>query len=230
MKDIELTPNRPFGKGRKKHVGKQAKHNWDLIRHHYVYGYVVTDEATGQRTNTFPTYRELSEKFECPEDSIRHRGSKENWVLMQTQYRETLDKQRQIESFQSPELSEQEQFNARILWDINKLFGVLEGLFEQYEYLELGADGNFHFRMPNTYDASEDEGSDVKPIKVQDLKGIVDILDKIHLLSSRITESKSKEVDGKPISSLNQSDIEALLAQRDSLVRQLDGKQNRDSE
>jgi hypothetical protein len=221
---------RPAGKGSKKKPGNNAKYDWNLMRDHYVYGYVVTDESTGQRSNAFPTYADLAEKFNCPVLSIRQKGAKENWTTLQAEYRETLDKQRQIESFKSPELSEQEQFNARILWDINKLFGVLEGLFEQYEYLELGVDGHFHFRMPNTklgYSEDDPDGKrDIQPIRVSDLKGIVDILDKLHILSSRITAAQDAKFENKSVSELSSSDIETLLKQRDSLMRQLDGRTN----
>lgn len=202
----------------------RRKHDWNSVRNEYTLGYRTLSESTGLEEIHYPTYEELSKKFNISLGVIKERGRKEKWVRQQ----QTIKERHQLDTTTyalSEEYSESAQFDARILNNANKLMGVVEAFFQQYEHLHLCSDGNFRYQPQNRGYDEDDKEDPPKPIKVADLKGLVEVLEKTQTLVRRTLGEPDKK--SKPMtlaeSEVDGETVDSLINQRDSLKRQKDG-------
>lgn len=197
----------------------ESKYDWQTIENEYVIGYTKISTSTGLEEVKYPTYKELAKKYNMDEAYMRGRGAKGNWARA----RENIKAKRKFNNLEvvlSGDYNEAAQFDARILNTANRLLATVEAFFDQYDYIELGADGNFHFIKPDGYNENVDDGDPIKNIKVSDLKGLVEVLDKTQVLVRRTVASTSSTTNN---SMPDNSQLDQLISQRETLKRQSDG-------
>ena len=157
------------------------KYPWAEILSEYVTGYVVPDPRTGAKIHIYPTLDDLAEKYGCSPTYLKSKSGKESWSKRREFFQLKLQEQTAANRFHSV-LSESSSSDARTLLAIDKLYALVEAYFEQYENMELCDDGKY--RLKNI-GYTEDPEAGVKEIKVNDLKGLVDVLDKAQALVRR---------------------------------------------
>ena len=162
--------------------GAKLKHDWTAIMEEYVVGYVVIDPETGHKIHQYPTLDDLAAKYQVSSSYIKNKSSKESWGLRRETFQTKLREKASSNKFHAF-ISQSASFDARTLLLLDKLYGLAEAYFDQFEGLEIGRDGNFHVINPGYSEGDEDDKG--TPIKVTDLKGIVDILDKAQALVRR---------------------------------------------
>jgi hypothetical protein len=157
------------------------KYPWAEILSEYVTGYVIPDPRTGAKVHIYPTLDDLANKYGCSPGYLKSKSGKESWSKRREFFQLKLQEQTAANRFHSV-LSESSSSDARTLLAIDKLYALVEAYFEQYENMELCDDGKYRLKN-QTY--SEDPEAGVKEIKVQDLKGLVEVLDKAQALVRR---------------------------------------------
>lgn len=163
--------------------GAKIQYPWAEILSEYVTGYVLPDPKTGAKIHIYPTLDELAEKYGCSAHYIKSKSAKESWSKRREFFQLKMQEQTAANRFHSV-LSESASSDARTLLAIDKLYALVEAYFEQYENMELCDDGKY--RLKNMGYSEESDSSDgVKEIKVNDLKGLVDVLDKAQALVRR---------------------------------------------
>lgn len=154
---------------------------WAEILSEYVTGYVVPDARTGAKVHIYPTLDQLADKYGCSPSYLKVKSAKESWSKRREFFQLKMQEQTAANRFHSV-LSESASSDARTLLAIDKLYALVEAYFEQYENMELCDDGKYRLK---TVGYSEDPDAGVKEIKVQDLKGLVEVLDKAQALVRR---------------------------------------------
>lgn len=156
---------------------------WAEIVSEYVTGYIVPDARTGAKVHIYPTLDELAEKYGCSPHYIKLKSSKESWSKRREFFQLKRQEQTEANRFHSV-LSESASSDARTLLAVDKLYALVEAYFEQYENMEMCDDGKF--RLRNHRSKLDEEAEDpIKEIKVQDLKGLVEVLDRAQALVRR---------------------------------------------
>ncbi len=159
-------------------VSTRLKVDWEEVMKEYVIGYVISDPETGRKIHKYPTLDELADKYGVSPNTVKGRSSKENWTLRREAFQAKIREKNSVNTFHAF-VSESAAFDARTLIILDKLYGLAEAYFEQFDFLEIGHDGNFH-------SAGYDPDAESAPqIKVNDLKGMVDLLDKAQALVRR---------------------------------------------
>ena len=65
-------------------------YDWLSICRDYVQGITIRNITTGENKHYFPKQEELSQKYNCPIQTIRIRSQKENWGLQRAQFKRKL--------------------------------------------------------------------------------------------------------------------------------------------
>jgi len=177
------------------HAKVGLKYPWAEILSEYVTGYVIPDPRTGAKIHIYPTLDDLASKYGCSPTYLKSKSGKESWSKRREFFQLKLQEQTAANRFHSV-LSESASSDARTLLAIDKLYALVEAYFEQYENMEMCDDGKY--RLKNV-GYSEDPDAGVKEIKVQDLKGLVEVLDKAQALVRRTV--------GEPINHNQHSDL-----------------------
>ncbi len=155
------------------------KYPWDQIREEYVVGYFVTDPETFQKRHWYPTYRDIVKKYGMNLDYLQKRAQKESWTTrreaLQAKLREKTARNT-LHSF----ISDSAQFDAMTIVALKKLYMLVDAYFDQYDFLEMNIDGTISIK-----DMSPEEKALLPHIRVNDLKGLVDALDKAQMLVRR---------------------------------------------
>lgn len=209
-------------------VSTRLKVDWEEVMKEYVIGYVISDPETGRKIHKYPTLDELAEKYGISPNTVKGRSSKENWTLRREAFQAKIREKNSVNTFHAF-VSESAAFDARTLIILDKLYGLAEAYFEQFDFLEIGHDGNFHSAG---YDPNGGEGAPV--IKVNDLKGMVDLLDKAQALVRRtvgepifnaqnVQKSVAEEIfgDNSKVNGANNK-VEDLIKKREAYQANID--------
>lgn len=187
---IEAAP-KPKTKKQMAKAKSGVQYPWAEIKSEYITGYVIPDVRTGAKIHIYPTLEELAEKYGCSPYYIRSKSSKESWSQSRKMFQAVRQEKAEIGKFHAV-LSESASSDARTLAAVDKLYALVEAYFQQYEDMELCDDGKFRLTS-SSYTEDEDGNLLVREVKVNDLKGIVDVLDKAQALVRR-TVGEPKEM------------------------------------
>ena len=157
----------------------QQKYDWDTIRQEYVVGYFITDPETFQKRHIYPTYKDISKKYGMNYLYLKQKAQKESWVARREALQAKLREKTASNTLHSF-ISDSAQFDAMTLVALKKLYKLVDAYFDQYDFLEANADGTVGIKE------GYDEDPDSRPnIKVNDLRNLVDTLDKAQALVRR---------------------------------------------
>ena len=207
-------------------VSTRLKVDWEEVMKEYVIGYVISDPETGRKIHKYPTLDELADKYGVSANTVKGRSSKENWTLRREAFQAKIREKNSVNTFHAF-VSESAAFDARTLIILDKLYGLAEAYFEQFDFLEIGHDGNFH-------SAGYDPDNETTPqIKVTDLKGMVDLLDKAQALVRRTVgepifnaqqtqKSVAEEIFGENKGNGSANKVEDLIKKREAYQANID--------
>lgn len=206
--------------------GVKTRVDWEEVMKEYVIGYVISDPETGRKIHKYPTLDELADKYGVSANTVKGRSSKENWTLRREAFQAKIREKNSVNTFHAF-VSESAAFDARTLIILDKLYGLAEAYFEQFDFLEIGHDGNFH-------SAGYDPDNETTPqIKVTDLKGMVDLLDKAQALVRRTVgepifnaqqtqKSVAEEIFGENKGNGSANKVEDLIKKREAYQTNID--------
>ena len=156
-----------------------TRYPWDQIREEYVVGYFVTDPETFQKRHWYPTYQDMVNKYGMHIDTLKKKAQKESWTTrreaLQAKLREKIASNT-LHSF----ISDSAQFDAMTIIAIKKLYMLVDAYFEQFDFFEINPDGTITVK-----EMTAEERALMPHIRVADLKGLVEALDKAQMLVRR---------------------------------------------
>lgn len=155
------------------------RYPWNDIRQEYVVGYFITDPETFSKRHWYPTYKDLVEKYGMHMDTLKKRAMKESWTTRREALQAKLREKTAANTLHSF-ISDSAQFDAMTIVALKKLYMLVDAYFDQYDFLEANPDGTVSIR-----DMSPEERAMIPHIRVNDLKGLVDALDKAQMLVRR---------------------------------------------
>lgn len=156
-----------------------TKYDWDAIREEYVIGYFVTDPDTLKKKHWYPTLQQIKDKYGMNWSYLRKKSAKEGWSVRRDALQAKLREKTSSNTLHSY-ISDSAQFDALTLIALKKLYRLVECYFDQYDILITNPDGTVSIK-----DLDDEEKEDIPDIKVYDLKGLVDTLDKAQALVRR---------------------------------------------
>ena len=155
------------------------KYDWDAIREEYVIGYYITDPDTLKKKHWYPTLQDIKDKYGMNWSYLRQKSAKEGWSVRREALQAKLREKTSTNTLHSY-ISDSAQFDAMTLIAMKKLYRLVEAYFDQYDMLITNPDGTVSIR-----DLSEEDREEMPAIRVHDLKGLVDTLDKAQALVRR---------------------------------------------
>jgi hypothetical protein len=155
------------------------KYDWDSIRTEYVVGYFITDPETLQKRHFYPTYKDLVVKYGMNLDWLQKKAQKESWTTRREALQAKLREKTAANTLHSF-ISDSAQFDAMTIVALKKLYKLVDAYFDQYDFLETNNDGTVSIK-----DLSDEEKAMMPHIRVNDLKGLVDTLDRAQMLVRR---------------------------------------------
>jgi hypothetical protein len=200
----------------------QSKYDWETIRQEYVVGYFITDPETFQKRHIYPTYKDITEKYGMNLDYLKKRAQKESWVVRREALQAKLREKTASNTLHSF-ISDSAQFDAMTLVALKKLYKLVDAYFDQYDFLEVNPDGTYGIRG---YD-EEGEGSQRPHIKINDLRGLVETLDKAQALVRRTVGEPLTNAQGE--NSMVASEIFNPYVQIENTKNREDAKSRVDS-
>ena len=159
----------------------QSKYDWETIRQEYVVGYFVTDPETFQKRHIYPTYNDIAAKYGMNYEYLKKKGQRESWVTRREALQAKLREKTASNTLHSF-ISDSAQFDAMTLVALKKLYKLVDAYFDQYDFLEVNPDGTYSVR---DYSEDEEEEAQRPHIKINDLRGLVETLDKAQALVRR---------------------------------------------
>jgi len=173
------------------------KYNWEQIRSEWIHGQFFTDPDSGIKTQKYPTFQDLHEKYGV---SV--------YMLQQKSYRESWGKQRQIfkskierhsrDKRMTLMLDEGAKFDARVLDLVEKLGRVLR---REIDRLAPDEDDITH---PEMLDETE-------PINPQSLLTLTKTLDMLQAIGRKAV--------GEPINGISDIDLEEIKKETNPVNR-----------
>jgi hypothetical protein len=154
-------------------------YDWDSIREEYVIGYYITDPDTLKKKHWYPTLQDIKDKYGMNWSYLRQKSAKEGWSIRREALQAKLREKSSTNTLHSY-ISDSAQFDAMTLIAMKKLYRLVEAYFDQYDMLITNPDGTVSIR-----DLSDEDKEDMPPIRVSDLKGLVETLDKAQALVRR---------------------------------------------
>lgn len=155
------------------------KYDWEAIREEYVIGYFITDPDTLKKKHWYPTLQDIKDKYGMNWSYLRKKSAKEGWSVRRDALQAKLRERTSRNTLHSY-ISDSAQFDAMTLIAMKKLYRLVEAYFDQYDMLITNPDGTVAIK-----DLSDEDREDMPPIRVHDLKGLVDTLDKAQALVRR---------------------------------------------
>ena len=146
--------------------------DWLQMETEYIHGNYITDTRNGLRTLTFPTHKELAEKYGCSLITIQEKSARESWSKRQKFYRQKI-KNKLTEDHVNLLFSESAKYDARNLATLDFINSMLQAYLQPYRDL---LDGKY----------VEDEAGLPPKINLKDLNLAVDLLQKSHNLARNI--------------------------------------------
>lgn len=149
------------------------KYDWETIRNDYILGYTEYDPNTFQKIHKYYTLEAVAQKYGVNFRYLKEKSRKEGWVkrreAVKAKLKESFNEDR-IHSF----VSDSAQFDAMTLMNLHKLYKLLDFYWAKYNEI---LDESFN---PENY-----EEEDLPILKIQELKTIVDLMDKTQALVRR---------------------------------------------
>jgi hypothetical protein len=202
----------------------QSKYDWETIRQEYVVGYFVTDPETFQKRHIYPTYNDIAAKYGMNYEYLKKKGQRESWVTRREALQAKLREKTASNTLHSF-ISDSAQFDAMTLVALKKLYKLVDAYFDQYDFLEVNPDGTYGIRG---YSENEDEENNERPhIKINDLRGLVETLDKAQALVRRTVGEPLTNAQGE--NSMVASEIFNPYVQIENTKNREDAKSRVDS-
>ena len=154
-------------------------YDWDAIREEYVIGYYITDPDTLKKKHWYPTLQDIKDKYGMNFSYLRQKSAKEGWSIRREALQAKLREKSSTNTLHSY-ISDSAQFDAMTLIAMKKLYRLVECFFDQFDILITNPDGTVSIR-----DLSEEDKEGLPEIRVYDLKGMVETLDKAQALVRR---------------------------------------------
>jgi hypothetical protein len=101
--------------------------DWDTVRYDYVHG--VVDESTGK--TTFPTLKELAEKYDVSPVTVRMQSMKGKWSRLKALVKSKLKERRDVSELRDV-LSASASFDSSTLDAADKLFKLINAQLDEY--------------------------------------------------------------------------------------------------
>ena len=155
------------------------RYDWDNIREEYVVGYYITDPDTLKKRHWYPTLQDIRDKYQMNYSYLRQKSAKEGWSIRREALQAKLREKASTNTLHSF-ISDSAQFDAMTLIAMKKLYRLVECYFDQFDILITNPDGTVNIK-----DLDDEEKESMPDIKVNDLKGLVDTLDKAQALVRR---------------------------------------------
>lgn len=155
------------------------RYDWATIREEYVVGYFVTDPETFRKRHWYPTYKDIVAKYGMHIDTLKKKAMRESWTTRREALQAKLREKTASNTLHSF-ISDSAQFDAMTIVALKKLYMLVDAYFEQYDFFEVNPDGTISVK-----ELSPEEKALMPHIRVNDLKGLVDALDKAQMLVRR---------------------------------------------
>ena len=121
----------------------------------------------------------MVDKYGMHIDTLRKRAQKESWTTRREALQAKLREKTASNTLHSF-ISDSAQFDAMTIVALKKLYMLVDAYFEQFDLFEVNPDGTISIK-----EMSEEEKALMPHIRVADLKGLVEALDKAQMLVRR---------------------------------------------
>ena len=174
-------------------MGLSNTYDWDAIRLEYMAGYQTTDPVTGIKRHSYPTHKDIVEKYGMSLEYLKQKSGQEKWgearKYFQAKFREKATSD-QLQSY----ISASARFDAMTVDKLTRLYDLVDAYLNQYSAITNNPDGE----TPDLSNLDED----VPPLKIRDLLDLTTVLDKAQALIRRTL--------GEPVS--DDTQFKALVA------------------
>lgn len=108
------------------------RYPWDTIRLEYVAGYQLIDPISGVKTHTYPTHKDICEKYGCSIHTVQEKSKAEKWSesrkYFAAKFREKAT-QDQVQAY----ISDSASFDAMTVDKLKKLYRLVDAYLSQYD-------------------------------------------------------------------------------------------------